>query len=87
MAADDDGDGAANGAGALANPWAPAASVGAGAAAEPSAALLLRLQPAAPGARLLPDGALQLQAARMVEAVVAAEVGAANVRRWLLVSD
>jgi hypothetical protein len=62
-----------------------------------SAALLLRLQPAAAGAqgaataaewgpggpRLLPDGALQLQCSRMVEAVVGAEAGAANVRVWL----
>ena len=35
--------------------------------------------------RVLCDGALQLQCSRMVEAVVAHEVGAANVRRWLQV--
>lgn len=79
---------------ALGNPYVPAAAQ-AGARGG-SAALLLRLAapppPAGEGggggegrARLMPDGALQLQMARMVELVVAAEVGAANVRRWLLV--
>lgn len=37
------------------------------------------------GARVLSDGALQLQLARMVEAVVAQEVGVPNVRKWLQV--
>jgi len=65
-----------------------------------SAALLVRLQPAAAmsqqgmaaeggasfgGGRLLSDGALQLQLGRMMEMVVAKEVGAANVRKWLQV--
>lgn len=55
--------------------------------------------PAAPGeaaaavmgepapARLPSAGALQLQAGRMIEAVVAREVGAANVRKWLQVCE